>query len=161
MFSSFKTPVSSQQVLKFPDINMSQFSEAIHDVLSLSERSEQLGQITVASSTDTSVPPQTLQAWRECVAPDGFFRSAWDPLEPFFISKGYHLFVAAVLPGQVLIPNPEPRAEDGYTYNTPHNPEGAPKGCSIIVSNNLISSYIYLLAILANHSLPRENIGQP
>lgn len=66
-------------------------------------------------------PSQTLQEWRNISVTDGKFRAVWTPLEPFFVSKGYTLFISTDLFLKVTAPNSEERTNDGYAYKTPYN----------------------------------------
>ena len=63
--------------------------------------------------------PKTLQEWRsqelELHLAGAYPRSVWTPLESFFLSHGYTLW----LPPTSLYqrpPNDAPRAPDGFTY---------------------------------------------
>jgi hypothetical protein len=77
----------------------------------------------MASSTRS---PQTLLEWRmQQNQPDAYPREMWTPLEPFFLSHGYNLWIQlGPKDGDAMTlraPDDTPRASDPFVYLTPYN----------------------------------------
>ena len=61
--------------------------------------------------------PKTLQEWRSQKLV-GYPRTAWIPLESFFLSRGYTLWPHPPTTLHPIPPNDAPRAPDGFAYRT-------------------------------------------
>jgi hypothetical protein len=81
----------------------------------------------MASSADSAHPPKTLLEWRmQQNQPEGAYpRDMWTPLEPFFLSHGYTLWIKfGPKDGDSMIlraPDETPRAPDPFVYEAPYN----------------------------------------
>jgi len=69
--------------------------------------------------------PQTLLEWRMRPADTTYPREMWTPLEPFFLSHGYNLWIQlGPKDGDAMTlraPDDTPRASDPFVYSTPYN----------------------------------------
>src|SRR3984957_6711608 len=63
-------------------------------------------------------PPRTLKEWRE--QKGSFPRNFWNPLESFFLSRGYTLWGPRST-WWLIPPNDAPRTPDGFAYRTVYN----------------------------------------
>jgi hypothetical protein len=106
----------------------------------------------MASSIATVHPPQTLLEWRkqQNQPEDMTPRQMWTPLEPFFLSQGYTLWVQlGTVDGDAMTlrtPNDEPRAVDPFAYSTPYN-EGPPSFDRTLFFTNVSRDlYFFLIA---------------
>jgi hypothetical protein len=80
----------------------------------------------MASPPGSAHTPQTLLEWRmQQNQPEGTFpRQMWTPLEPFFLSHGYTLWIQlGPVDGDAMTlrsPDNTPRAPDPFVYSTPY-----------------------------------------
>jgi hypothetical protein len=74
---------------------------------------------TMDTSSSIALPaPKTLDEWRnQKLHPEAFPRSVWTPLESFFLSHGYILWLPNLVYG-TRPPNKAPRTPDGFAYRT-------------------------------------------
>ena len=75
----------------------------------------------------SALSPKTLLEWRlQQNQPEGAYpREMWTPLEPFFLSRGYTLWIQlGPKDGDAMTlraPDDTPRASDPFVYLTPYN----------------------------------------
>ena len=86
----------------------------------------------MASPLSRTNYPQTLLEWRkQKYQPEGTYpRQMWTPLEPFFLSHGYTLWIQlGPKDGDAMTlrsPDNTPRAPDPFVYSTPYQ-KGPPE----------------------------------
>jgi len=101
----------------------------------------------MASPLANAHSPQTLLEWRmQKNQPEGTFpRQMWTPLEPFFLSHGYTLWIQlGPVEGDAMTlrsPDTTPRAPDPFVYSTPY--QKGPPPCNMTLFFSKVGLTIY------------------
>jgi hypothetical protein len=106
------------------------------------------------TAVPTSYTPWTLEQWRHAGNQPEFKdpRVLWTPLEPFFLSLGYELWLSYMI-YNVKPPNKAPRTPDGFAYMTPYN-EILPDNPSFSMTVSLAAFFTNAILVTARSRLP-------